>query len=100
MLVWNSGVRSLPKICIQELLVFRWFIKVMRLDEIPQRVSIETEEEKSEIKVLGHFSVSRSEEELCQGNEAKKEQPVMQKKKPKKARSWRTSEGSVPNKGM
>lgn len=57
MLVWNSGVRSLPKMCIQELLVFRWFRKVMRLDEIPQRVNIETEEEKSKVKVLGHSSV-------------------------------------------
>lgn len=43
------------------------------MDEIPQRVSIETEEEKSEIKVLGHSSVSRSEEEAVPG-EAKKEQ--------------------------
>ena len=37
--------------------MFRWFRKVMRLDEIPQRVNIETEEEKSKVKVLGHSSV-------------------------------------------
>ena len=57
-------MRSLFKICIQELLVFRRFIKVMRLDEIPQRVSIETEEEKSEIKVLGH-SVFQGQKRSC-----------------------------------
>lgn len=31
----------------------RWFIKVMRLDEIPQRVSIETEEESLRSKSWG-----------------------------------------------
>lgn len=48
-------MRSQPKIYIWELSVFRWFIKTMRLDEMPLKIN--TEIEKSEDKVLGHSSV-------------------------------------------